>query len=178
MSQSPASNGKNGQTPSELPLAEIEAIISGSHANPFAVLGPHKSGSGIIARCFIPGAENVTVTALDGTILGELGLRHEAGFFEGPVTLTTLKPLRYRARRGDAEWALTDPYSFGPVLGPMDDYFVREGSHLRLFDKMGAHPLKHEGAEGFTLPSGLPMPSAFPWSATSTIGTVAAMSCG
>ncbi len=39
MSQSPTSNGKNGQTPSELPLAEIEAIISGSHANPFAVLG-------------------------------------------------------------------------------------------------------------------------------------------
>ncbi|WP_137133485.1 1,4-alpha-glucan branching protein GlgB [Rhizobium sp. FKY42] len=149
MSQSPASNGKNGPVPSELPLAEIEAIISGSHANPFAVLGPHKSGSGIIARCFIPGAENVTVTGLDGTVLGELGLRHEAGFFEGSVTLTTLKPLRYRARRGDAEWALTDPYSFGPVLGPMDDYFVREGSHLRLFDKMGAHPLKHEGVEGF-----------------------------
>lgn len=31
----------------------------------------------------------------------------------------------------------------------MDDYFVREGSHLRLFDKMGAHPLKLEGVEGF-----------------------------
>ena len=43
---------------------------------------------------------------------------------------------------------MTDAYSFGPVLGPMDDYYIREGSHLRLFDKMGAHPLHHEGADG------------------------------
>ncbi len=43
---------------------------------------------------------------------------------------------------------MVDPYSFGPVLGPMDDYYIREGSHLRLFDKMGAHPIQHEGVDG------------------------------
>jgi 1,4-alpha-glucan branching enzyme len=32
-------------------------------------------------------------------------------------------------------------FSFGPVLGPMDDYYIAEGSHLRLFDKLGAHPM-------------------------------------
>ena len=30
----------------------------------------------------------------------------------------------------------------------MDDYYIREGSHLRLFDKMGAHRIHHEGADG------------------------------
>src|SRR5690606_25175030 len=44
---------------------------------------------------------------------------------------------------------VTDPYSFGPVLGPMDDYYIAEGSHLRLFDKLGAHLIEHEGARGF-----------------------------
>ena len=44
---------------------------------------------------------------------------------------------------------MTDPYSFGPVLGPMDDYYIAEGSHLRLFDKLGAHLIDHEGATGF-----------------------------
>jgi 1,4-alpha-glucan branching enzyme len=34
------------------------------------------------------------------------------------------------------------------VLGPMDDYYIGEGTHLRLFDKLGAHPLHHEGRDG------------------------------
>ena len=129
--------------------AEIEAIKSGLHSNPFAILGVHQTPDGFVARCFIPGAEAVTVIKLDGTIAGELTCTDEDGFFEGPVQLSKRQPIRYRAVRDDAEWAVTDPYSFGPVLGPMDDYYVREGSHLRLFDKMGAHPLKLEGVDGF-----------------------------
>ncbi|HEX2147401.1 MAG TPA: 1,4-alpha-glucan branching protein GlgB [Pseudorhizobium sp.] len=148
MTTSPTS-ADNGRAPGEIPLSEIEAILEGRHSNPFAVLGLHKLGTGFHARCFIPGAEAVAVFALDGTRLGELKQRHEAGFFEGPVDAAGLHPIRYRARRGDDEWAVTDSYSFGPVLGPMDDYFVREGSHLRLFDKMGAHPMRHEGVDGF-----------------------------
>ncbi|MFN7102745.1 MAG: 1,4-alpha-glucan branching protein GlgB [Pseudorhizobium sp.] len=139
----------DGRAPGEIPSSEIEAILEGRHANPFAVLGIHQLPGGYHVRCFIPGAEAVDAFALDGTLLGELKQRHEAGFFEGPVTADNLRPIRYRARRGDDEWAVTDPYSFGPVLGPMDDYFVREGSHLRLFDKMGAHPIRHEGIDGF-----------------------------
>src|SRR3546814_8730501 len=46
------------------------------------------------------------------------------------------------------EYALIDPYSFGPVLGPMDDHYFAEGSHARLFDKMGAHIITHEGVAG------------------------------
>ena len=46
------------------------------------------------------------------------------------------------------EWDVLDPYSFGPVLGPMDDYYIGEGSHLRLFDKLGAHAIEFEGVSG------------------------------
>ena len=140
----------DGRAPGEIPLSEIEAILEGRHSDPFAVLGLHKLPTGYHVRCLIPGAEEVAAYQLDGTRLGLLKQRHEAGFFEGPVEVSGLKPIRYRARRGgDDEWAVTDPYSFGPVLGPMDDYLVREGSHLRLFDKMGAHPIRHQGVDGF-----------------------------
>ncbi|NNG69004.1 1,4-alpha-glucan branching protein GlgB [Rhizobium laguerreae] len=132
----------------EISADEITAIVAGSHSNPFAVLGVHQAGDVFVARCFIPGAEEVTAMTLDGGVIGELKQLHADGVFAGPVSLTKLQPVRYRARRGDAEWAVTDPYSFGPVLGPMDDYFAREGSHLRLFDKMGAHLIKHDGAQG------------------------------
>ncbi|TCL69651.1 1,4-alpha-glucan branching protein GlgB [Rhizobium sp. BK251] len=139
----------DGSDSGEISADEIAAILAGSHANPFAVLGVQEAGGGFVARCFIPGAEAVTATTLDGTVVGELECLDSEGFFAGPVTLAKLQPVRYRARRGDVEWAVTDPYSFGPVLGPMDDYYARQGSHLRLFDKLGAHPLKHEGAQGF-----------------------------
>jgi 1,4-alpha-glucan branching enzyme len=34
------------------------------------------------------------------------------------------------------------------VLGPVDDFLMAQGSHVRLYDKMGAHPLTHEGVDG------------------------------
>src|SRR5690606_18420390 len=86
---------------------------------------------------------------LDGTNEAQLARRHDAGFFEGLLNVRERQPLRYRARNSAGEWWLTDPYSFGPVLGPMDDYFIAEGSHFRLFEKLGAHQVFHEGAAGF-----------------------------
>jgi 1,4-alpha-glucan branching enzyme len=128
--------------------SDIAAIVAGAHADPFAVLGVHEAGRGFVARCFIPHAETVTAFTLDGTLAGELGRRHE-GFFEGRLDIRERLPLRYRARNQGGEWWVGDPYSFGPVLGPMDDYYISEGSHLRLFDKLGAHLIHHEGASGF-----------------------------
>lgn len=132
-----------------LAMAEIDAIVSGSHGNPFSILGVHQSGKECVVRCFIPTAEEVSAETLSGKELGRLERRHDEGFFEAVLPLKKPQPVRYRARNAGGEWTVTDPYSFGPVLGPMDDYYIREGSHLRLFDKLGAHPLKHDGAEGF-----------------------------
>jgi 1,4-alpha-glucan branching enzyme len=128
--------------------SDIDAIVSGGHGDPFAVLGVHETEAGLIARCFIPGAEIVEAQTLVGKPAGTLTRRDDAGFFDGRVKIRKRQPLRYLARNASGEWRVTDPYSFGPVLGPMDDYFIGEGSHLRLFDKLGAHPMLHEGAEG------------------------------
>lgn len=132
----------------KLPLAAIKSIVAGRHGDPFAVLGVQAAGSGFVARCFIPHAETVTALTLAGRKVGELVRRHDAGFFEGSVSIRNRQPLRYRARNAGGEWEVGDPYSFGPVLGPMDDYYIGEGSHLRLFDKLGAHLIDHEGARG------------------------------
>ncbi len=137
-------------SPSEvLAKAEIAAIIAGTHNNPFAILGVHTVGKGFVARCFLPGASEVTAETLAGKEIGTLERLDDAGFFAGGISIRKLQPIRYRARNVGGEWTVTDPFSFGPVLGPMDDYYIREGSHLRLFDKMGAHPLNHEGVDGY-----------------------------
>ncbi|MGQ2901643.1 1,4-alpha-glucan branching protein GlgB [Neoaquamicrobium sediminum] len=130
------------------PQGDIDAVVSGSHGNPFAVLGVHEGEKGLLARCFIPHAESVTAFTLAGKPAGELLRLHDAGFFEGRLTIRKRQPLKYRVRNAGGEWWVTDAYSFGPVLGPMDDYYIGEGSHLRLFDKLGAHVIHHEGAHG------------------------------
>jgi 1,4-alpha-glucan branching enzyme len=128
--------------------AAVAAVVFGSHGNPFSVLGLHKVGKQWVARCFVPGATTVVAETLDGKKLGVLDCTHEAGFFEGVVSATSQMPVRYNCARDGNNWSVIDAYSFGPVLGPMDDHFIGEGNHLRLYDKLGAHLLHHEGADG------------------------------
>jgi 1,4-alpha-glucan branching enzyme len=127
---------------------DVAAVVTGRHADPFRVLGLHKAGDQWVVRTFIPHAEAVTALGHDGEAIGDLTRRHPEGFFEGIVTIAERQPVRYRARNEGGEWEVFDPYSFGPVLGPMDDYYIGEGSHLRLFDKLGAHAMAFEGVNG------------------------------
>ncbi|HVX74030.1 MAG: 1,4-alpha-glucan branching protein GlgB [Devosia sp.] len=127
---------------------EVEQIVKGQYANPFAILGLQQPYGIWVARTFIPHAQSVEAFTRDGRPLGQLLRRDEAGFFEGKVDVEQRQPIRYRARNDGGEWDVFDPYSFGPVLGPMDDYYINEGTHLRLFDKLGAHAMEFEGVPG------------------------------
>ncbi|MBX9663117.1 1,4-alpha-glucan branching protein GlgB [Novosphingobium sp.] len=127
--------------------AALEALLNGTHADPFALLGIHEGPGGAFARAVLPGAETAEAHSLGGEALGELKRIDDRGLFEGHVT-GTRQPVKYRCAAGPHEWWLTDAYSFGPVLGPLDDFLINEGTHLRLFDKLGAHVIEHEGARG------------------------------
>ncbi len=133
------------------PAAElVKAIIAGRHHDPFAVLGPHPVEGGLAVRAFVPGAEQVEVLAsASGERLGSLKQLDPAGFFAG--VLAKQRPgLAYRlaASRGQDTWQVEDPYRFGPVLGELDNYLLREGTHHRLWERLGAHRLEHEGVAG------------------------------
>src|SRR5580765_4549128 len=134
--------------PSRSSDVDVAAIISGAHEDPFRVLGLHEVEQRWIARTFIPGADRVSTTLLDGSAIGDLVQRDPAGFFEGEVKLSKREPIRYHAIRSNDEWSVVDSYVFGPVLGPLDDYYGAEGTHLRLYDRLGAHPIRHEGVDG------------------------------
>ena len=127
--------------------AAITALLDGVHADPFSLLGAHEGPQGTFARAILPGAATATAYSLAGEPLGELKLTDPRGLFEGRIA-GPRQPLRYTCAHDGHEWSVCDAYSFGPVLGPMDDYLIAEGSHLRLFDKLGAHLIEHEGAQG------------------------------
>jgi 1,4-alpha-glucan branching enzyme len=125
----------------------IEALLDGTHADPFSLLGIHEGPEGAFARAVLPGADAAVAWSLSGKKLGELTRVDGRGLFEGKVS-GPRQPVRYACKAGGHEWLVTDPYTFGPVLGPMDDFLIAEGTHLRLFDKIGAHLIEHEGASG------------------------------
>ncbi len=129
------------------PAGAIAALLDGRHDDPFSLLGLHAGPDGVFARAWIPGAETAKAHDLSGAVLGTLKRVEARGLFEG-IVAGDVQPVRYLAQGGGAEWWVTDPYSFGPVLGPIDDVLMAEGTHLRLHDKLGAHLIEHEGAKG------------------------------
>ena len=129
------------------PASAIAALLDGSHADPFSLLGPHEGPEGTFARAILHGAEEAEAFSLKGGKLGKMTRVDDRGVFEGKLRGKP-KPVKYRCRGFGNEWWVTDPYSFGPVLGPMDDFLIAEGTHLRLFDKLGAHMIHHQGADG------------------------------
>ena len=131
-----------------LPDDQVTAIIEARHADPFAVLGPHAEGKGTVIRAFVPHAATLEARGLDGGLLATLERRHPDGVFEGFAERKLPFDYRLHAANDGGAWDLSDPYRFGPVLGPMDDYLLVEGTHKQLYERLGAHPMTHEGAPG------------------------------
>ena len=129
------------------PQEAISALLDGVHADPFSLLGIHDGPLGAFARAVLPGAQSAEAFDLSGKKLGKLKCIDPRGLFEGKVK-GGRQPVKYRCKAGEHEWWVTDAYSFGPVLGPVDDLLIAEGTHYRLFDKLGAHCIVHEGAPG------------------------------
>ena len=125
---------------------DVAAIVAARHEDPFAVLGQHRTPSGPVVRAFVPYAETLHAVAPDGTEVALEG-RPEPGFFEGLVPDGHIR-YRLRAATGGGTWELDNPYSFGPVLGAIDDHLFVEGTHQELYRQFGAHARRHDGVDG------------------------------
>ncbi|NJO37699.1 MAG: 1,4-alpha-glucan branching protein GlgB, partial [Rhizobiales bacterium] len=135
---------------SALSMGTIQAIVAGDHADPFAALGPHPAAGGARVTAFVPGADCVLVVDRKGErTLAALDRVDAAGLFSGvveaqPITLA----YRLKATRGKDTWTFEDPYRFAPVIGELDNHLLGEGSHRRLWERLGAHLVEHQGVKG------------------------------
>lgn len=140
-----------GQT---LAMDQIQKILSASHPDPFAFLGLHEAEevgeAGWLVRSFRPHAQRMWVEVIGGERI-EADRIHPDGFFQAKLPGSTDRPI-YRL-----EWEFSpshhgclsaDPYSFGPLLGEQDVYFLAEGTHRRLYEVLGAHPREFGGIKG------------------------------
>ncbi|MES1163033.1 MAG: 1,4-alpha-glucan branching enzyme, partial [Rhizobacter sp.] len=126
----------------------VDALCSGRHGDPFAVLGPHADADGAVwLRVFLPGAAGVIAIGPKGGKRGLLAQRHDAGFFEGRLKGGGAYRLQVSWADGSSS-VLEDPYRFGAVLGEMDVWLLGEGSHLRPYEVLGAIERTMDGVTG------------------------------
>ncbi len=139
--------------------AEVLALCRGEHGDPFAVLGMHIDGKGRLwLRTMQPGASAVFVIDTEsGKEVLELTQRKIdavdgfSGFFEGSL-LGRNTPFNYRLKIfwPDGVQETEDPYRFSTIIGDLDAWLLAEGSHLRPFERLGAHLREIDGVKGAT----------------------------
>ncbi len=121
----------------------VREIAEGMLSDPFATLGPHKRGRMRWVTAFDPAAD--TLAAVVGDTAHPLQAMGQ-GVFCGPVSGT--RPYRLRGQSAGGSWDYDDAYRFGPVLTDLDEYLLGEGTHLRLWEALGAHVMTHDGVAG------------------------------
>ena len=124
----------------------LEAIINGTHSDPFSILGPHKAGSRWEVRAFLPQAAEVSVESGGRSVL--MRKVHQQGFF---IAQLDHDPGHYRLRLNlwsGTEVEIEDTYRFPPLLSDFDLHLHGEGTFNESFLTMGAHLTDCEGVAG------------------------------
>ncbi len=160
---------------------EVLALITGTHANPFAFLGPHLDDGTreITVRCFLPAADAVTLVCEGQKLSIPMTKVHPDGLFVAQIAQSKKQALSYHyLATWDGEIVrLEDPYRFAGVLSTKEILRFRQGQLWRL-----GNVLAHAGSlwirsRALPLPSGPLPPNGCRWLDRSIIGMDVATSC-
>ncbi len=144
-------------TPKRLspPAADQESVrhlLAGDHTTPHSILGAHPATvqgvTGVVVRAMHPDATGIEVL-VEGR--EAVPMERETGSLFSVFLPNATAPLRYRLRfhfAGDAVWERDDPYRFLPTIGEIDAHLFAEGTHRRLWEKLGAHVRTIDGVRG------------------------------
>jgi 1,4-alpha-glucan branching enzyme len=130
----------------------IAAVAAGQSRDPFAVLGPHRQAHDrLVVRTLQPHAKSVSLQTVAGP-QHPMRRRNDTGIYEAVLPLARGEPVPdYRLRVAYADdhvLEIDDPYRYGRVLTDFDLHLFNEGTHHRLFEKLGAHRITVGDAAG------------------------------
>ncbi len=132
-----------------LPQGAVDAIVGGYHGDPFSVLGPHEIATGVVVRVFIPDAQE-TAVMLNSQEIYPMHKIHSDGMFEVYLSDHSL-PISYLLKvttfTGDS-LLREDIYAFPSTLSEFDSHLLAEGTHLRMYERLGAHVIELNGSTG------------------------------
>ncbi|MDO9834061.1 1,4-alpha-glucan branching protein GlgB [Glaesserella parasuis] len=118
----------------------IEQLANGCCQDPFAYLGVHQVDDGVIVRAYLPEAEQVTVINDNSEPIVQMEQIDDRGFFAANL-VGEKTDLSYRllVRYAHTEIDIEDPYRFQSHFSDLDNWLLSEGTHVRPYEKLGAH---------------------------------------
>jgi 1,4-alpha-glucan branching enzyme len=132
-----------------VPADELNRLLALKHPSPHSVLGIHLRPDGVIVRAYRPDAERVLLQ-VGRERPREMVKSHPAGFFE--LLLTDRREIfPYRLKvyyPGGKHFTQRDAYTYLPTFTDLDEHLFNEGRHERIYEKLGAHPLKIGSVSG------------------------------
>ena len=135
--------------------SDIGRLLAGEYPEPHAILGAHSLSAGgvngVVIRAMMPNASAAEAVLEDGRVIPlDVTVSGLANLYCGFVADAAV-PLRYRLRfhfADGAVWERDDAYRFLPTIGDIDLHLFGEGTHRRLWEKLGAHVRTMDGVEG------------------------------
>ena len=128
---------------------EVEALTEARHDNPHHILGIHECIDDVYVNVYLPNAKVVKILDIsEGKTYSLVSERYE-GFYS--IKLKDKKRFDYRIKAkflDGHEESFIDPYTFEPVIDPVDISLFNEGLHYEIYDKLGAHPMTIDGVYG------------------------------
>lgn len=124
----------------------LNALIDGTHGDPFSLLGPHQTTQGAFVRLLLPGAKEVTLRSLLGDVIGIAHPVRDSLLFE--AKLEHRQPYLLEISWPDAKQITEDPYAFGLLLSDFDLYLLGEGRHRDLASCLGAQYMSIDDVQG------------------------------
>ncbi|QHQ61835.1 1,4-alpha-glucan branching protein GlgB [Anaerocolumna sedimenticola] len=132
-----------------LDWTEASKIIYSEHDNPHSLLGAHVTEKGILINAFIPTAVHIDVKITGSGQVYPMICKDKDGFFSVIVTGNKVIPYTlFVTYNNNSTEEIRDPYSFDPVIDPMDLTRFAGGIHYNIYDKLGAHMMEVDGVNG------------------------------
>jgi 1,4-alpha-glucan branching enzyme len=125
---------------------ELEAILNGTHSDPFHVLGPHQTNDGWEVRAFIPQATDVALRVAGAT--HAMRKTHSEGFFTVALGHDPGNYTLDLTLWSGSHVEIEDPYRFPRLISDFDLHIHGEGTQYESYRSMGAHMVECLGVWG------------------------------
>ena len=138
-----------------LDITAFREITEGKHDNPNTVLGPIRTDGPrtrekirenphhtTTVRAFIPHAKEAWICTDSGTVTQPMQRTNQFGLFEVSceTDLFQVDSGRYKIQYYDGQnkMSIHDPYAFEPLLSDLDLHLFNEGTHFKIYERLGA----------------------------------------
>ncbi|MEW6982410.1 1,4-alpha-glucan branching protein GlgB [Colwelliaceae bacterium 6471] len=131
--------------------ADFSALVNAQHAAPFNILGLQQDDASqyLVFTTFQAGADSVElIDKKTSKRIAKLSKVDEAGLFHQKLRRKNKFAYQLLVTHGEHSVTVEDPYGFSSTLGDIDIHLLKEGSHQKPYEKLGAHCCQQQNVAG------------------------------